>query len=210
LQSLDSILHKQSLIRDVDISYFTTLNDYWNFVEFPDRESGRVIKFWLAPEYWSDYHKLLNNSAVKSNTTYLRSNLSFECNKQLNLFWERIVKLELTNVTLADQKTTYIFNEPKNLFKSSSSLNYGFFPNTRTGLHASIEYVDQELSTSQPIGYQSKFWKNEISLGIYGGYYISPQLQLYGNFRLSHGFEAYHSGDHQDLRYNLGLRYAIF
>jgi hypothetical protein len=210
LQSLDSMLHKQGLVRDTDISYFATLNDYWNFVEFPDRESGMVLKFWLSPEYWSDYHKSLNNSTIKSNTTYLRSNLSFECNKQLNLFWERIVKLKLTNVTLADQKTTYIVDEPKNLFKSAASLNYGFFPNTRTGLHAMIEYIGEELSTSQPSGYQSKFWRNVISFGINAGYYISPQLQLYGNFRLNHGFEAYQSGVHQDLSYNLGLRYAIF
>ncbi|MBV5311760.1 MAG: hypothetical protein JZU47_00605 [Prolixibacteraceae bacterium] len=210
LKSLDSILHKQGLIKDADISYFTTLNDYWNFVEFPDRESGKVLKFWVSPEYWTSYYKSLNSSDVTSTTTYFKSNLSFESNKQLNLFWERIIKLELANVTLADQKKNNTIEEPKNLFRSAVSLNYGFFPNTRTGLHASIEYAGKEQSTSQPSGFQSKFWRNEVLVGIYGGYYISPQLQLYGNFSLSHSFEAYHNGDHKNINYNLGLSYAIF
>jgi hypothetical protein len=210
LQSLDSMLHKQGLVRDIDISYFTTLNDYWNFVEFPDRESGKILKFWLSPEYWNSNYKSLNSSSVNSSTTYLKSNMSFECNKQLNLFWERIFKLNLTDVALVDQKKYTATDEPKNLFKSAVSLEYGFFPNTRTGLHASIEYIGEELSTSQPIGYQLKYWRNEISLGINGGYYISPQLQLNGNLRLNNGFEAYYNGKHQNLNYSLSLRYAIF
>jgi len=210
LQSLDSILHKQGLIKDSGISYFTTLNDYWSFVEFPLRESGKVLKFWISPEYWNSNYKSLNSSNVNSNTTYLKSNMSLECNKQLNLFWERIFKFNLTEVTLVDKKMNIATDEPKNLFKSAVSLEYGLFPNTRTGIHASIEYIGEELSTSQPTGYQSKYWRNEISLGINGGYYISPQLQLYGNLRLNHGFEAYYNGDHKNLNYNLGFRYAIF
>lgn len=210
LQSLDSILHKQGLIKDSDISYFNTLNDFWNFAEFPDRESGKILKFWLSPEYWNSNYKSLNSSSVNSNTTYLRSNLSFECNKQLNLFWERIVKLEIANVTLVGESGNYNNNNPKSQLESAVDLGCGFYPNTRTSLHTSFRYSLNEEPTNLLPGFQSKFWRNEISLGFYGGYYISPQLQFYGNFRLSHGFEAYHSGDHQDLRYNLGLRYAIF
>jgi hypothetical protein len=37
LQAIDSLLHKQGLIEGSDISYFTTLNDYWSFAYFRDR-----------------------------------------------------------------------------------------------------------------------------------------------------------------------------
>ncbi|MDP3180807.1 MAG: hypothetical protein Q8M67_03240, partial [Bacteroidota bacterium] len=197
LQSLDSILHKQGLIRDSDISYFTTLNDYWNFVEFPDRESGKVLKFWVSPEYWTSKYKSLNSNVINSNTIYFKSNMSFECNKQLNLFWERIVKLEVTNVTLVDQSGNYNNNYPKNQFKSALDLGYGFYPNTRSSLQTSLRYSLHEEPTNQLPGFQSKFWRNEIHLGFNGGYYISPQLQLYGNFSLSDSFEEYYNGDHK-------------
>lgn len=212
LQALDSLLHKQGLIKDSDILYFTTLNDYWNFCDFPDRESGRVFKFWLSPEYWANRHKSLNNSSTNNNTTFLKSNISFECDKQLNLFWERIVKFDLSNVTLLNQTDENITNKPKNLLYTSLEMRYGFYPNTRTGLHASVGYVGKEVTTSpyQSPNLPSKYWNNEINMGLNVMYYISPQLQLYGNFNLTHGFEAYQNGSHKRFGYNLGLRYAIF
>jgi len=212
LQALDSLLQKQGLIKDSDILYFTTLNDYWNFCDFPDRLSGRIFKFWLSPEYWSSRNMSLNNSTINNNSTYLKSNISFECDKQLNLFWERIVKLYLSNVTLLDQTDENITNHPKNLLFTSLEMSYGYYPNTRTGLHASVGYAGKEVTTSsyQSPGLPSKFWNNEINMGLNGVYYISQHLQLYGNFNLTHGFEAYQNGNHERFDYNLGLRYAIF
>lgn len=214
LQALDSLLHKQGLIKEPDISYFTTLNDYWNFTGFPNRVSGSVLKLLVSPELWNSRGKSLNTSLVKSSKTYLNSNLSFEYNKQLNLFWERIFNVEVSNSTLIDQSgkdlNNYPDNFPKNLLRSSLDIGYGFYPNTRTAVHTSIGYIGKEEPTYQDIGIQSKFWKNEIYFGFNGGYYISPQLQVYGNLNLSYGFEEYSNGDHKRLNYNLGLRYAIF
>jgi hypothetical protein len=212
LQALDSLLHQQGLIKDSDISYFSTLNDYWNFAGFADRESGSVLKFWFSPEYWWHSGKLMNDSVVNTSTTYLRSQLSFESNKQLNLFWERIIKVELSNLTLADQSNENITNNPKNLLFSSLEIGYRFYPNTRTGLQASIGYIGREESTGpyESPDLPSKFWNNEIYGRCSGVYYISPQLQINANVFLSHSFEKFNNGDFERLHYNLGLRYAIF
>lgn len=212
LQALDSLMHTQGLIKESDISYFTTLNDYWNFTEFPNRESGRVIKFWVSPEYWRSYHKSMNDSAVITTSTYLKSNLSIECNKQLNLFWERLFKFNLSNSTLLDYSNEHFTNNPKNLLSSSLEMGYGYYPNTRTGLHATIGYAGQEELTSpyKISGEPSKFWRNEIYGRFNGIYYISPQLQINGNIYVGNRFEKYKNGNFKNLQYDLGLRYAIF
>jgi hypothetical protein len=128
--------------------------------------------------------------------------------------WERIISLEISNVTLVD-KTGKDFNNlpenyPDNLLKSSLNLQYGFYPNTRTSANASIGYVGEEEPTYGNTDVQSKFWKNEISFGFNCGYYISPQIQIHGNLNMNYGFEEYGNGEHKRIHYNLGLRYAIF
>jgi len=212
LQALDSLLHTQGLIQESDISYFTTLNDYWNFTGFPDRESGNVLKFWLSPQYWRYSNKSLNDSVVNNNATYLKSQLSFESHKQLNIFWERIITAELSNLTLVDQSNENYTNTPKNLLFSSLDMSYRFYPNTRTRLQASIGYTGEEESTSpyESPDLPSKIWINEIYGKFSGVYYISPQLQISGNINLSHRFETFNNGKFENLSYNLGLRYAIF
>jgi len=41
-------------------------------------------------------------------------------------------------------------------------------------------------------------------------YYISPQLQLTGNFSGNYWASKHNSFEGNDFSYNLGLRYAIF
>lgn len=210
LQALDSLLHTKGLIKDTDISYFTTLNDYWSFANFQDRESGRVLKFWLSPQFSRYYYKSLSTSSQIATNTELISNLSFNCTKQLNMFWDRHFNVLLSNETMIDNTDLNLDNYPRNLSSADVNFGFDFFPDSRTSLSGSLGYNGSELIYQQDIVTQTKSWSNRIYFGLDGNYYISPQLQITGSFRLDYSDKIYNALNIVRANYNLALRYAIF
>jgi hypothetical protein len=209
LQSLDSLLHKQGLVNESDIGYFTLLNDYWSYGNFPQRQSGRVLKFWISPEYAKAY----NNDAPKSynpHKTSLISNVSFDCRKQLNLYWERRVSISLSYEAVLDKSGIYYTSYQKNNLNPNLNFGFGFFPDSRTSISGYLGYSGRNQFISNTTVVMPKEWINSIFFSFNGYYYISPQLQLTGSFRLSYNDKSYQSTDNFYSQYNLGLRYAIF
>jgi len=210
LQSLDSLLHKQGLIANNDIAYFTTLNDYWSYGNFQDRQSGRVLKFWLSPEYARQYNKTSGNTSLLSYKTSLSSNISYTCTKQLNLYWERHIYLSISNESVLDTTGRNYNSYPKNNFSSNVKFGYGFFPDSRTSISASLQYTLEKLIVVNPAGDVPKEWLNRIYFNLTGYYYLSPQLQITGSFYLTYSDKDYKMTNNLFTQYNLGLRYAIF
>jgi len=210
LQALDSLLNKQGLIEGSDISYFTTLNDYWSFAYFRDRESGRIVKFWLSPQYSRYSYKSVGTSSQITTNTNLVSNLSFNCTKQLNLFWDRHLNILLSNETLIDKTGSNSDNYPKNLFHTDVNFGFDFFPNSRTSVSASVGYGGSEGVYQAYTETFTKQWSNRIYFNVDGVYYISPQLQITGNYRIGYSDKIYNAFNTTIMNYNLGLRYAIF
>ncbi len=210
LQALDSLLHQKGLIEGSDISYFTTLNDYWSFAYFPDRESGRVLKLWLSPQYSRYYYKSVGTSSQISTNTNLVSNLSFNCTKQLNLFWDRHLNILLSNETLINRTGSISDNYPENLFHADVNFGFDFFPDSRTSVSTSVGYGGNELNYQKSSEIFIKQWSNKIYFGLDVVYYVSPQLQITGNYRIGHSDKIYNSLNTTVMNYNLGLRYAIF
>lgn len=210
LQAMDSLLHKQGLIKASDISYFTTLNDYWSFAYFRDRESGRVLKFWLSPQYSRYYYKSVGTSSQISTDTKLFSNLSFNCTKQLNLFWDRHLNVLLSNETLIDKTGSNSDNYPENIFHTDVNFGFDFFPNSRTSVSASVGYGGSEGIYQEYSNTFIKQWSNRIYFGLDGVYYVSPQLQITGSYRIGYSDKIYNAFNTTNMNYNLGLRYAIF
>jgi len=210
LQALDSLLHTNGLIKDTDISYFTTLNDYWSYANFQERKSGRVLKFWLSPQYSRYYHKSVSTSSFITTNTELVSNLSFNCTKQLNLFWDRHFNVLLSNETIIDNTDLSFVNYPNNFFSTDVNFGFGFFPNSRTSFSSSLGYGGSEMRYQQDIETQTKSWSNKIYFGLDGNYYFSPQLQITGNIRLGYNDKIYNALNVVMTNYNLSLRYAIF
>ena len=209
LQSLDSLLNQQNLIRNGDISYFTTLNDYWSFPIYFDRKSGRELKFQLLPEFIREYSKSSNSASDSPTKTNLVSKLQFDCSKQLNLFWERNVHLEFANTTLLAKNDDVSDSYPGNFFRTNAMFGYGFFPDSRTRLKLSGNYSGFEgLNYNGEI--VSKYWMNNFSLNIEANYYISPQLQVTGSLSGNYWFSKHNSYQRNSTNFNLGLHYAIF
>jgi hypothetical protein len=209
LQSLDSLLHQQNLIRNSDISYFTTLNDYWSFPIYFDRKSGRELKFQLLPEVTSEYYKSNNTTSDSPTKANLVSKIQFDCSRQLNLFWERNAHIDFINTTLFAKNGDVSDSYPGNLFRTNVLFGYGFFPDSRTRFKLSGNYSGYEgLNFNGEIA--SKSWVNNTSLNFEASYYISPQLQITGNFSGNYWFSKHNSSHGQGTNFNLGFRYAIF
>lgn len=209
LQALDSMIHQQGLASESDISYFTTLNDYWSFPVYFDRKSGKELKFQLLPEINREYYKSNNTASYSPTKTNLVSKIQFDCSKQLNLNWERNVHIDLTNTTLLAKNGDVPDSYPGNLIGTNTSFGYGFFPDSRTRLQFSGKYSGYESLYYEGENV-TKNWMNNFSLNFEAYYYISPQLQIAGNVSGDYWFSEYNSSRGLRTNYNLGFRYAIF
>jgi hypothetical protein len=209
LTALDSVLHNQGLVEETDIAYFTTLNDYWSYGHFPDRESGKVLKFSMTPMYAMKTDKSNYYSTQYSGKVSLIADASFNFSKQLNLYWEQKLSAWISNETLVDT-TGEDFSYFPNLFRTGASIGYGFYPNSRTSISGNLGYSGQNTSIYSARYNTPNEWINRVFLhfGVY--YYISPQLQISGNFSMNYADKNYNETNPFYLTYNLGLRYAIF
>lgn len=209
LQVLDSLLHKQGLIENTDIAYFTTLNDYWSYGSFPNRESGNVIKLWITPDY-AKVSFNSNSESLTSDKSSLISNLSFSHSKQLNLFWERNFDVLIWDEVLLNRSGNYFDAYRNNTFSYKASYGYSFFPNSRTSISGNLAVTGIDIYMPDNAYSGIIKWHNSIQANLSAVYYISPQLQITGHA----GFEYYKDYFVYDERtafsYNLGLRYAIF
>jgi len=208
LQALDSILHSQNLIEHSDISYFATLNDYWSYGSFWERKSGRELKINLSPEVSRSYShsESYSESPIKTN---LVSKILFDCSKQLNLNWERNIHINLINTTLLAKNGDVPDSYPGNLIGTNTSFGYGFFPDSRTRLQFSGKYSGYENLYYEGENV-TKNWMNNFSLNFEANYFISPQLQITGNFSGNYWFSEHNSSHGHNTNFNLGFRYAIF
>lgn len=208
LQALDSVLRKQDLLINDDITYFTTLNDYWSFPIYFDRRTGKEIGFNATPKYYHNYDKS-NSYKNTSNSFFLESMFYFDHSKQINLNWERNFHFDIINTTLLSKEGNENTNTKKNQIATIASLDYGYFPNTRTRVQFRGNYKGSEYTAFNGQVYDNG-WMNTINIYAGVAYFISPQLQIDGSINDSHYFSSLHSTHGHDIYYNLSFRYAIF
>jgi hypothetical protein len=202
-------LKKQGLVETNDIAYFTTLNDYWSYGHFPDRESGKVLKFSLTPMYAMKTDKSNYYNTQYSGKFSLLTDASFNCTKQLNLNWERKLSAWISNETLIDT-TGEDFSYFPNFFRTGASLGYGFYPDSRTSISGNLGYSGQNNAIYSARNGMPNQWINRVFVNFGGYYYLSPQLQITGSFSMNYSDKNYNEINPFYLTYNLGLRYAIF
>jgi hypothetical protein len=210
LTALDSLLRKQGLVEGTDIAYFTTLNDYWSYGNFPDRESGKVLRIMMSPEYNLNSRKPNETSTEFSDKTSFVSSIYYKCTKQLNLFWERKLNVSISNATFINSAGTYYHNYPENLFRTDASFGYEFYPNSRTSISGNMGYSGQNSVVLNSLNNRQNDWINMIYINLSAYYYISPQIQITGNFGLNYYDQNYDEINRNLINYNLGLRYAIY
>ena len=210
LQVLDSLLHNQGLVNNSDISYFTTLNDYWSYGNFQDRESGSELKVRSMPEYTRNYSKSNSDSSHVSTKTSIISHISFRSTKPLNLYWDHYFNASISYEAIIEKSGMYSENYSANPFSSNTNIGFGFFPDSRTSFSGYLGYTGQKFSMYTSPWNRPDFYRNTAYFRLTGNYYISPQLQITGNFNLAYSDKTYQAINEIQSFYNLGLRYAIF
>ncbi len=214
MKSLDSLMHESGMIENTDISYFNILNDYWSFANISTRMTGRRLKFLVTPYISHNFYKQDNGQKYTSNSTSLRSEIDFQCNKQMNLFWERNFYLNLANVTSVHQDGSPTYKSPNNALQIYSAFNLNYYPNFRTQIKTSLVYnvFQSPDKLNQDNTAYLNSWFNNLSLSEHAYYYISPQLRAEANIGISYvdQFAGSTQKDRVHLSYNLGFNYAIF
>jgi len=214
MKSLDSLMYKTNLIDKSDISYFNTLNDYWNFANIPPRSSGRVLKLLMTPGFGHRFDKELGKLKHTFNETNLNSEIDFQCSKQLNLYWERYFNLNFSNLTTLDNDDTHYYKFPKNFMRINSIAGWNYYPNFRTHFRTSLSYSAYQYASglNEARTKYEKVWSNNIGLYSSVYYYLSPQLRIEGNVGANY-YEKKQSISQKeklDIYYRIGFRYAIF
>lgn len=211
LQALDSLLNQQGLIKNADVTYFTTLNDYWSYGSFPDRKSGNVLKFNISPEYSEKHNKYNGASPETSHKTSIISTISYGSSKQLNLFWERDFNIILSNETLVKKAGKYYDFYHDNTFNSNINFGYSYFPDSRTSFSGYFGYSGYNEIVYDVPETDPNNWINSLYFSFSAHYYLSPRLQISGNFNLNYRDKLlYNTTNLLYTNYNLGFRYAIF
>jgi hypothetical protein len=214
MTSLDSIMHQSGLIDHSDIAYFNIMNDYWSFANVSYRSSGRILKVMVTPMVGYRFAKPYYGENQTQNSTYLNSEINFQCAKQINLFWERNFSLKFSDKTTIDTDETSFYKLPKNYLSLNSNFGWSYYPNFRTIIRTYLNYNANQYSRflNQSNTEYLKSWSTSISLNGQANYYISPQLGVQGN--VSANYVDQESGispkDKLYFSYNLGFTYAIF
>jgi len=214
MKSLDSLMHENHLIEQGDISYFSTLSDYWNFANISNRSSGRVLKILMTPMVSHRFDKELGGRKQTNNATYLKSEINFQCLKQLNLFWERNFSLNFSNMTTINNDFNSFYKYPKNFLQINSNLGWNYYPNFRTQFRTMLSYHANQFSSglNQASTAYEKVWSNNVELNSSIYYYLSPQLRINGNISADY-YDKKPNIDQKeklDIYYSLGFQYSIF
>lgn len=211
LQALDSLLNKQGLIKNEDVTYFTTLNDYWSYGSFPNRESGNVFKFNISPQYSKNHNKYNGASPEASHKISIISTISYSNSMQLNLFWERNFNIILSNETLLKKSGKYYDCYHDNTFNSNINFGYSYFPDSRTSFSGYFGYSGYNQIVLGGFETDINKWINSLYFNLSAHYYLSPRLQISGNLNLNYKDKMlYNTTNLLSTNYNLSLRYAIF
>lgn len=213
LKAMDAKLKELGLITDDDITYYTSLNDMWNYGDQFVRLSGYRFYVGAVPDYlniktytFSEFHSESNNTSQEVTIDQTQTNavnrilftVGFEYQKPVKQKWQywldagvqagpSKINNKLNDVVWND--TTIETSLKMTDFITTVETGFGLFPNTRTylALSASGYYnYDKGKYYVNETGQDSKNNYYEASLNLTGYYYISPKLRL--NVRYNYMF----------------------
>ena len=197
LKQIDSLLMVMGLIDTGNITYYTLLNDNWDYSNGPDRQSGFRISAGASPKFNRSNYELsedYNYYSPDTSTSYqmqqknrdIGGSLLFRINyeKPLNLYWQLSARNEFTaSKSFSRDIENYNDNEDT-LLSDVIGLNnrvyasIGYYPNSRTTMNLFVEETIQYWKTMPEEGENTKETQLISRFGINIDYYISPRIRL--------------------------------
>ncbi|MFN8205944.1 MAG: hypothetical protein U0T82_00850 [Bacteroidales bacterium] len=240
LKSIDAFLQQKGLITQADGTYFTSLNDNWDYSAGPVRYSGFRIYGGIEPSFVPIFNNTTNLNRDESlDTLYsdetesydrelqINGLLGFRYNKPLSLSWQFACGADFYyvwgNMLNEDRLNDYETRTRLAGLQPRQYIQAGYYPDSRT-------YTTWRLSMNES-RIKDYSWDetdeewieqgldSDISLDFSWQfyYYISPRLRLSGTYRLFLSRGKYASdiiNDSHDSMFSndlsLGVNYSIF
>ena len=240
LKQLDSVLQSMNLIEDADMSYFTVVNDMWDFGGLQFRSAGSQLSLKYTPgvNVFDSENKSSEVNFPANSTNYSKGkSLGSTFRNTLGLYFvsKKPIKQKFQSdfsssveYGIYDRKYKYEELQPgtatnesnskSNFINTNIGYSFGIYPNTRTNftINASIGGSKQwakESYNSVDSDFESFYYRSLI--GGEFNYYISPKLKL--NFSYSiYFYKSEHENEFPESRENfnhstnLTLLYSIF
>lgn len=212
LVAIDSFLTSKGVITKNDISYFTGLEDMWEFGGRYVRESGNQLMITAEPFYLQN--NTLNDDGDAKKDFSMKYNLSYQSKNPVSLKWQMDYDLGISHVATnhiqsADESTS------ENSFYSAVYLTgaVGFFPDTRTRLVISGNTSLSNISEDKILDDSGYKFGYQICGNAY--YYISERFRLSASVSYRHDLGHIFNSEVTDsagygFHYNFTLSYAIF
>jgi hypothetical protein len=213
ITAIDSFMQQKGLVRTTDATYFTSLNDNWDYSNNPVRNSGWRVFTGIEGGFGYNNYKNKMEYIVPAQPTSEQKNINNRLNvfvvagldyeKPINLTWQNSASVQAGFGTHYDKSTIKVTDESDvNIYLGetpamffTASYGYGYYPNSRTWLTAywmlSTSYFKEYTGTSN-----SDKENSTNSFQIYTGpsvqayYYLSEKLRL--NFSFSGHIQTNH------------------
>lgn len=211
ISAIDSFMQQKGFVSSFDATYFTSLNDNWDYANNPERNSGWSIYTGIESDF--GYYNTKNHTDYKvpvqdlAEYTYNQKTLrgfivaGLNYEKPINLKWQKSAYVkarfgsayQLSSQTNTNQDDINNFQGTTPSFDLSASYGYGYYPNSRTWLTAgwnfSSSYGKQFTGTSKEDKENSKnSFYTYTGPNVKAYYYLSERLRLslsfYGRFQI--------------------------
>jgi hypothetical protein len=199
LQVVDSFLVVNDIISSNDITYFSVLNDQWDYGYGPTRESGFAISAGIDNNvsFSKSSQEIIldNNDPIKSddkaNVYGLGALIKLRYARPINLYWQTTTYFS-TSYIVEFTRNPYqldgaIENFETNIFRTDLNYTLQFIPNSRTSFKLNIvgsfsnSKGERTKINIDPLDYDLITNRLTISPGLELYYYISPQLRVQFN-----------------------------
>jgi len=204
ITAIDSFMQSNRIAGSRDASYFTSINDNWDFANNPSRFSGRRIFTGIEAGFTYNYTRTnLENTLPTESKNETTNNLhggnifavaGINYEKPISIKWQQSANLkagvgshyEIQSISEADTSNTTNIDSFTGRFPSimlAADYGYGYYPNSRTWLTANWQFTsgyDKQMtgtSRKDKKDYQNNFYAN-TGPRIQAYYYISEKLRL--------------------------------
>lgn len=205
ITAIDSLMQQKGIVNTADATYFTSLNDNWEYANNPIRENGHRLftglKASFGYRYQYDYLEsgvptdLIREKTNKDKMAELLFVIGYAYEKPTSRKWQKFASVKgsagihqyyQNDITTTDpdpEMETNFYSEAAPMVNVNGGFGFGYYPDSRTwlsfswSLNSNWEKKMEGETKAEKADLQNNF---NISTGpqLYAYYYLSQKLRL--------------------------------